>query len=122
LLLDDEPQIVELGSEILSALGYIVTGFTRPEEAIKVFAEHPDFFDLVITDLTMPRMTGTEFAKQVLQVRPGIPVVLTTGNPHAGEKNDLQSLGIREVILKPFKQQALTSVLHKIFSSRRGMM
>jgi PAS domain S-box-containing protein len=120
LLVDDEPQIVELGSEILLALGYSVTGFTRPEEALRVFTEHPDFFDLVITDLTMPRMMGTEFAKQVLQVRPGVPVVLTTGNPHVSERNDLQSLGISEIILKPFKQQALTSVLQKIFLSSRG--
>ncbi|HCV42544.1 MAG TPA: hypothetical protein DGH68_03600, partial [Bacteroidetes bacterium] len=120
LLVDDEAQIVDLGSEILSSLGYNVTGFTRPEEALRVFTEHPEFFDLVITDLTMPRMTGTEFAKQILQVRPGFPVLLTTGNPNMGERNDLQSLGITEVVLKPFKQQSLTSALHRIFSSRRG--
>lgn len=79
LLVDDEAALTDLGSKMLQRLGYAVTGLADAEEALALFQSRPDQFDLVITDLTMPRMTGLHFAREVKQTKPGIKVLLCSG-------------------------------------------
>jgi signal transduction histidine kinase/CheY-like chemotaxis protein len=79
LLVDDEEQIVAMERQMLENLGYRVTARTDSQEALKVFAEHPHNFDLVITDMTMPYLTGDQLAQKMLDIEPNIPVILCTG-------------------------------------------
>ncbi|CAB1073561.1 multi-sensor hybrid histidine kinase [Olavius algarvensis Delta 1 endosymbiont] len=79
LLLDDEKALIDLGYQILDRLGYVVTTRTSSLEALELFRAQPDKFDLVITDMTMPNMTGDEFAAKIMTIRADIPVILCTG-------------------------------------------
>jgi two-component system cell cycle sensor histidine kinase/response regulator CckA len=78
LFVDDEPVLAEIGKEALSALGYEVTVRTSSIEALDAFRAQPHKFDLVITDMTMPNMTGVQLADEILKVRPDIPIILCT--------------------------------------------
>ncbi len=80
LLIDDEPELVSLGIEILSELGYQVTGYTDPQEALDFFKNNPDFFDVVVTDLNMPGLTGDKVAETIRAIRPHLPVLFSTGD------------------------------------------
>ncbi len=79
LLVDDEQSIVNLGRQFLSRYGYTVSAFTKSTEALEAFVQNPDAFDIVVTDMTMPKMTGDIFASHVKELRPDIPVILCTG-------------------------------------------
>ena len=79
LLIDDEQQIIDIERQILERLGYTVTAKTDSQEALEEFAAQPDHFDLVITDMTMPKMTGDQLAQQMMNIKPQIPVILCTG-------------------------------------------
>jgi PAS domain S-box-containing protein len=88
LFVDDEPMLVDLGKTMLAELGYHVTGMTNPHEALEAFRQTPGHYDLVITDLTMPGMTGDRLAEQLSAIRPGVPILLCSGyvghiKPHA---------------------------------------
>jgi signal transduction histidine kinase/DNA-binding response OmpR family regulator len=80
LFVDDEEILVEIGSEMLRTLGYTVTAKSDAEEAWNCFKQTPEEFDLLVTDLTMPRLTGDQLAEKVVALRPGFPVIITTGN------------------------------------------
>jgi signal transduction histidine kinase len=80
LFVDDEASIVKLAKRILERLGYTITGKTSCTEALELFKEKPDEFDLVITDMAMPIMTGTEFAKKILKIQPDIPIIMCSGS------------------------------------------
>ena len=79
LFVDDEPIILKLGKQRLERLGYTVHGVTDPLEALEMFKADPDAFDLVITDMAMPHMTGDQLVSEILAIRPGIPTMLCTG-------------------------------------------
>ncbi len=79
LFVDDEPMIVGMGRETLKRLGYSVTTRTSSIEALELFRMKPMEFNLVITDQTMLQMTGTDLAKEILHIRPDIPITLCTG-------------------------------------------
>ena len=79
LLVDDEPAVMEMGTRLLEHLGYKVTSQTDSVSALEVFRSSPDEFDLIITDYTMPKLTGLDFAREVLRIRPDIPILLCTG-------------------------------------------
>lgn len=101
LFVDDEKTLVELVQQILTYLGYEVAASTGSEEALSLFRASPDRFDLVITDYTMPRMTGIALAKEMMNIRPGVPIILCTGYNEMITETDARSIGIREFILKP---------------------
>lgn len=100
LLVDDEAAIVQIGKEFLESLGYRVTASTSSSRAWGEFRARPENFDLVITDLTMPAMTGIELAEAVLALREDIPVILTTGYSES-MTDKAQKLGIRQCLMKP---------------------
>ncbi len=101
LLVDDEATIVEIGKGVLEHLGYRVEGRTRSMEALALFRERSQDFDLIITDMTMPQMTGDELAREVLKIRPDIPVVLCTGYSERISEEKAKEMGIQEFVMKP---------------------
>lgn len=101
LFVDDEEAIVSLGKGILNRLGYEVVTTTSSPEALEIFRAERDDFDLVLTDMTMPRMTGLDLSEQILKIRPDIPIVLCTGFSAGLTKEVTRSIGIRDIIMKP---------------------
>ena len=114
LVVDDEPVIARVVSEQLRRLGYAVTSVNDPEEALELIAEDPDDFDLLLTDLQMPRMDGVELAARVARVRPDLPVVLSTGNRWSVPAATARAAGIREIVDKPFRIEELAHVLRTV--------
>lgn len=110
LFVDDEELLVSLGKEMLTGLGYEVTGCANSPEALQLFRTRPDRFDLVITDMTMPNLTGLELARELFSIRPDLPVILCTGFSETVTPQKAKSLGIREFVMKPvaFDQLAMT--------------
>lgn len=122
LLVDDEEMLVFMMQQTLEQLGYKVTGFTRSEAAHRAFEANPHSYDILITDMTMPGMTGTSLARAVKQLR-NIPVILCTGYNEQIDDENAQSLGIQALIMKPVGMQQLAktirNVLEPLSSERR---
>jgi len=116
LYVDDEEPLVYLTMQVLGRLGYDVTGFVEAEAALKAFLAEPDRFDVVITDLSMPRMSGRDLAARILEVRPDLPVILATGYIRPQDTESARRLGIRDLILKPNTVDELGPILHRILS------
>jgi signal transduction histidine kinase/CheY-like chemotaxis protein len=111
LLIDDEEQIISMEQQMLENLGYQVTARTDSIEALEEFSKQPQNFDLVITDMTMPHMTGDRLAQKLLDIKPDIPVILCTGfNEDITEEKAL-SMGIQKFVMKPvIKNDLATSI------------
>ena len=101
LLVDDEQAVARSSARILERFGYRVTFHTDPTQALAAFRERPDGFDLVISDLTMPGLSGLDLARQMLALRPGLPVILASGYVDDDTLARAHALGVREVLLKP---------------------
>lgn len=101
LFVDDEPALAQAAQKMLGMLGYQVDTAASPVEALEVFSSNPTGFDLVITDLTMPDMTGTTLAKELLRMRPDVPVILCTGFSDQVNEEMLESMGINGLLIKP---------------------
>jgi PAS domain S-box-containing protein len=117
LYVDDEEALALLASRGLSRLGHQVSSFTDPGVALAAFRAQPQNYDVVVTDLAMPQMSGFEFASEVLALRPGIPVLLTSGHMRADDESNARTIGIREVILKPVTMDELGLAFERV---RRG--
>jgi PAS domain S-box-containing protein len=120
LFIDDEEAIAELGKEMLERCGYKVTTLTSGIEALELFKARPDKFDLVITDLTMPNMTGKELAKEVLHDRPQIPVILCTGFSEMITEKSAKAMGIRAFLMKPLTMHDLAGTVRKLLDESRS--
>jgi len=114
LVVDDEAVIARVVSEQLRRLGYVVTAVNDPEDALELVAEDPEDFDLLLTDLQMPRMDGVELAARVGRLRPELPVVLSTGNRWSVPASTARAAGIREIVDKPFRIEELATVLRAV--------
>jgi signal transduction histidine kinase/CheY-like chemotaxis protein len=101
LFVDDEKAITDFARIALEMMGYEVFATTNSLEAMEIFQADPGKFDLVITDLTMPKLTGIDLAKYFMQARPDLPVLLATGYTERFDREDIRNLGIRDIILKP---------------------
>jgi nitrogen-specific signal transduction histidine kinase/CheY-like chemotaxis protein len=119
LLIDDEKSLVDLGKLILERLGYNVTIRTSSLEALELFMEQPHKFDLVITDMTMPNMTGDELAVQLMNLRADIPVILCTGYSERISRDKAHEIGIKEFILKPIVVSKLAKTVRKVLDESR---
>lgn len=120
LFIDDELPLAELGETILEELGYRATACTSPEEALKRVEQTPGEFDLVVTDLSMPGMTGLDLARRLLAVRPDLPIILTTGYAANISLETAQAIGIRELLFKPFTFHSLGLAAHRVSSPAAG--
>ena len=101
LLVDDEEPIVSMEKEMLERLGYQVTARTSSVEALEAFRAAPDKFDLVITDMTMPNMTGVQLSQKLLEISPGIPIIICTGFSEQINEQRIKTMGIRGYVMKP---------------------
>lgn len=101
LVVDDEAMLSLMLQQMLQQLGYNVTIFNNSLDALQSFKENPANFDLVITDMTMPHMSGDQLARAMLTIRPDLPILLCTGYSDRLHSHDVQVAGIREVLLKP---------------------
>ena len=118
LFVDDEAALVQLATSTLSALGYEVTGRTSSLEALELFQARPDNFDLVITDMTMPNMMGSELAQQLMRLRPDIPVILCTGFSEAMTQEKARAIGVREFIMKPIVQRQIAEAVRRVLDEK----
>jgi len=112
LFIDDEAPLAELGKMLLEQLGYRVTAHTSGLAAWEVFRARPQDFDLVITDQTMPRLTGSELAQMLLAERPALPILLTTGYSATLSLEQAQALGIKDLLMKPYNVQSLERAIN----------
>jgi PAS domain S-box-containing protein len=118
LFIDDEPPLVDIGQEILETLGYRVVTRTSSIEALNLFRATPNRFDLVITDMTMPNMTGDKLAKELIAIRPDIPVILCTGYSDMITEQKAKEIGISEFIMKPIVARDLTNVVRQVLDQK----
>ena len=118
LFLDDEDMIVEWGEAVLERLGYQVTALTDSTEALKTFSSDPSQFDLVITDQTMPGIPGLQLSKELLKIRPDIPIILCTGHSDTVSPEMAKEAGIREFLMKPLVKQELAQVIRRVLDTK----
>lgn len=112
LLVDDDPILVDIGKQMLDHLGYQVEGYTSSTDAIAAFRSQPDRFDLVLTDITMPHLTGDQMVKMIFALRPDIPVILCTGFSESIGEERARDLGVKAFVMKPLVLEELARVVH----------
>jgi PAS domain S-box-containing protein len=120
LFIDDEPALVSMGKECLESLGYEVVTETSSQAAFTLFVRQPQRFDLVITDMTMPGMTGKELAYELRRIRPDIPIILCTGFSHHLNEEQTTAIGMCTLLRKPFGLRELTETIRAILPKRPG--
>ncbi|HEY1107927.1 MAG TPA: ATP-binding protein, partial [Opitutaceae bacterium] len=113
LLVDDEQPLITMGRRMLERLGYRCAAFTHPAEALQAYRQAPETFALAITDLTMPTMSGIDLAEQLLQLRPDLAVILTTGYNASLTPERVRALGMRQLLLKPLTLNTLAEAVHR---------
>ncbi|MEE4354485.1 MAG: response regulator [Desulfatiglans sp.] len=118
LLVDDEVQLVHMMQQMLEHLGYYVTARTSSVEALEAFRTHPERFDVVITDQTMPNMMGTELAQTILSIRPDIPIILCTGFSEAIAEEKMKDKGIRKCAMKPIAMNDISKMIRQVLNQK----
>ena len=114
LFIDDEEMLAEMAKTMLERLGYTVTVKNSSLEALTCFQNQPDLYDLVITDQTMPGMTGVDLARRLLQIRPELPIILCTGFSSQISEDRARAMGIREFALKPLSKKDIARLIRKV--------
>ncbi len=120
LFVDDEESLVKMGQQRLERLGYKVDATTSPVEALELFGSKPDQFDLVITDLTMPKLTGDVLVKEILNIRPDIPVILCTGFSDKIDEKKATAIGAADYIEKPLDKRDFAFIIRKVLDIKQG--
>ncbi|MBF0288011.1 MAG: response regulator [SAR324 cluster bacterium] len=118
LLVDDEEPVVDMMKTILSGMGYKVTCFYRGKDALEAFFNAPDSFDLVISDQTMPNMTGEQMAQALLEARPNLPIILMTGFSHIMSQEKAISLGVKHLLLKPIEMDQIGAAIRDALKTK----
>lgn len=122
LLVDDEVVIARLETQMLERLGYRVTARTSSVDALGVFAANPSGFDLVLTDMTMPNMTGTELAQKILSIRSDIPIIICTGFSERTNEKKAKAKGIRGFLMKPVAKSDMARMVRHVLDQIREEM
>ena len=117
LFVDDEESMVFLMERWLERLGYKVTGCTVPQKALEMFRSRPHDFDIVMSDLSMPEMSGVELAREILQIRPGMPILITSGYVALADNEEVRSLGLPDLLLKPNTVEELGEIIHGVLAN-----
>ena len=120
LFVDDEDLLAQLNGERLKSLGYEVVTTTSSREALAIFRAEPERFDLVITDYTMPHLTGIDLANQLLTIRGDIPIILCTGHSDAVSPEIAKEKGIRAFLMKPLSKQEMAEAIRRVLDSKAG--
>ena len=121
LFIDDEDALVFLVTRLLKQLGYAVAAYSDPNDALQAFRAAPHDFDVAVTDLSMPAMSGFAFARALLAVRPDIPILMTSGYVRPEDRRMAEQIGIREVILKPDTVEELSGALDRVLRGRGSL-
>ena len=116
LLVDDEASVAAMGQRLLTRLGYEVVAYTSSREALDAFRAAPDRFDLLITDYTMPQMTGEALARAVREIRPELPLILCTGFSETMTADHARVLGIDAYLMKPWEIHVLAHTLRRVLT------
>ncbi|MEZ4577946.1 MAG: response regulator [Desulfobacterales bacterium] len=118
LFVDDEIALVRLGKQMLSHYGYTVTTFINPLKALEEFRAHPDHFDLVITDLTMPQMTGNQLIAEMVKIRPTLPVIVCSGHSDLIDSEVTDQPGIKAFFAKPIRMIELKNKVWEVLNNQ----
>ncbi len=119
LFVDDEQSLVKVARRILERLGYEVETKINPVEALELFRSRPDRFDLVITDMTMPQMTGKRLVKEILNIRADMPIILCTGYHEKISEEKAMELGIKAFVTKPFVTHDFALTVRKVLDKKQ---
>lgn len=119
LLIDDEVMLVNMGRETLEKLGYRVLARTDSNDALETFRSDPQNIDLVITDLSMPGMSGIALSQKLLEIRPDIPIILCTGFSDQITEDSIKSMGIKAFVKKPISRNEFAKIIRKIFEEQK---
>ncbi len=114
LFIDDEDELVSLGKDVLSKLGYNVIAETSSVKAMALFKENPDKFDIIVSDTTMPDLTGIQLVRSVREVAPDIPIILCTGYSRQIDEQVLSDLGIEYLLIKPYEVSELAVIMRTL--------
>jgi signal transduction histidine kinase/ActR/RegA family two-component response regulator len=117
LFVDDEPQLVEMAKEMLENLGYQVVTRTSSVEALEIFRANPTKFDIVITDQTMPHMTGIQFSMELRRLGADIPIILCTGYSESVNEENFKSHGINAFVMKPIDTKEIARVIRNVLDT-----
>ena len=120
LLIDDEVSIAKMESQILESLGYMVVTRTSSVEALELFCSKPNDFDLVVTDMTMPNLTGDKLAVELMKIRPDIPVILCSGYSKKISGESAADIGIKAFAYKPVVKSDLAKTVRKVLDEDKG--
>ena len=120
LFVDDEKDVVEIGERMLTHLGYEVIAKSDSIEVLDLFRSQSDRFDLVITDMTMPKLTGDKLAEEMLRIRNDIPIILYTGYTENFSKEQAHKIGIKEFGMKPFEMRDLAETTRRVLDQSVG--
>lgn len=118
LLVDDEDMLLIVGKKMLESLGYRVVALNSSTEAVESFRKEPNKFDIVITDQTMPYMTGFNLARELMNIRPEIPIILCTGYSETVSEEKARAAGIKDFLLKPIERREIAVKVKKILNSK----
>ena len=119
MLVDDEEAIVNLEKLMLERLGYHVTERTSSSDALKAFKANPSAFDLVISDMTMPNMTGDQLSRELITVRPDIPVIICTGFSARIDQEKAEAIGVKGFLMKPVVRSEMAKMVRKVLDEAK---
>jgi CheY-like chemotaxis protein len=114
LFVDDEEALVEMGEDILAELGYDVTSRMSSREALALLKLDPSRFDLVITDQTMPDMTGIDLANEILDLRADMPIIMCTGFSYVVDADKAKAAGIKAFAMKPLTKREIAKTIRRV--------
>lgn len=120
LIVDDEASIAKMESQILESLGYGTTALTDSNAALQTFLNAPEAFDLVITDLTMPGLTGIDLSREIHAIRPDIPIIILTGMREQVNEEKIAEIGVRQVVTKPVLKRQLAEIVRDALSEKKS--
>jgi PAS domain S-box-containing protein len=120
LFVDDEVALVRLATKLLEKSGYRVVGQNNPLEALELFKSDPNQFDLVITDMTMPYMTGNQLVKALQDIRPDVPIIMCTGYSEKISSEKAKIMGIRAFLRKPMSYNDLTKIVRQAIDQQKS--
>lgn len=118
LLVDDEPLVTNVMSQMLKRLGYEITSINDSRQALEVFHNTPDTFDMLISDLTMPGLTGDQLAEKILAEAPDLPVLICSGYSDALSESQIKEIGIKALVMKPVVLPELSQTIRNIFDGK----
>jgi len=118
LFVDDEPSLVKVARSILKRLGYEVETKINSVEALELFCSGPDRFDLVITDMNMPQMSGQRLVREILNIRPDMPIILCTGFSEKISEKNVEEFDIKAFVIKPFSTHNLARAVRKVLDKK----